>query len=181
MDENKLIREAVARGAAGAAVICGSQVVLSDSFRKICESNQCGSYGRCWMCPPCIGPIDALMARVRSYSRALVYQTVSPIADSYDVEGMFEAAAGHARVSLQVAQGVGKLLKPGFLHLSCGGCHLCRTCAKCSNEPCRFPEQALSSLEGYGVDVYQTVRSTPLKYVNGQNTVTYFGMIFFSE
>ena len=37
------------------------------------------------------------------------------------------------------------------------------------------------SLEGYGVDVYNTTKDTPLKYINGQNTVTYFGMILFSE
>jgi hypothetical protein len=46
---------------------------------------------------------------------------------------------------------------------------------------CRFPEKALSSLEGYGLDVYQTALHAGLPYVNGQNTVTYFGMLFFPE
>ena len=43
----------------------------------------------------------------------------------------------------------------------------------------RFPERALPSVESYGIDVYNTVKGTELKYINGPNTVTYFGMVFF--
>jgi len=94
---------------------------------------------------------------------------------------MFEAGARHARVSGRIREKVAPLLKKPFLLLSCGGCHLCETCAKREDKPCRFPDQALSSLEGYGVDVYNTTKDTDLKYINGQNTVTYFGMVLFSE
>ena len=50
-----------------------------------------------------------------------------------------------------------------------------------TDEPCRFPEKALPSLEAYGVDVYNTTKDTDLKYINGQNTVTFFGMVLFRE
>lgn len=181
MDYQKIIQAALDAGASKAVVIPGSQIITSDEFRKICESNQCGGYGRCWTCPPHIGPIDELMAKVHSYPAALWYQTIYAIEDSYDIEGMFEAGAKHAQVSLAVEKAAAPLLKPGFLHLSCGGCHICETCAKVEDKPCRFPDKALSSLEGYGVDVYRTTEHTPLKYINGQNTVTYFGMILFME
>ena len=181
MKTQNLIDAALAAGAAKATVIDGSQIVVSEEFRGICQSNQCGSYGRCWMCPPHIGPIEQLMEQVRSYPRALLYQTIREIEDSYDIEGMFEAGAVHARVSQKLQREAGSLLGNPFLHLTCGGCHLCQTCAKRSDEPCRFPDQALPSLEGYGVDVYQTTKHTPLKYINGQNTVTYFGMVLFTE
>ena len=36
-------------------------------------------------------------------------------------------------------------------------------------------------MEAAGVDVYNTTRDTPLKYINGQNTVTYFGLVLFDE
>ena len=65
------------------------------------------------------------------------------------------------------------------LHLSCGGCHLCERCAKLDNEPCRHPDVALPPMEGYGIDVYNTTKPTELKYINGQNTVTYFGIVLF--
>lgn len=181
MEDSALLHAALSGGASNAAVIDGSQIVLSAQFRTICESNQCGGYGQCWMCPPEIGEIGPLMDRVRSFPKGLLYQTISPLEDSYDIEGMFAAGARHARVSQQIHAAVAPLLRSPFLHLSCGGCHLCERCAKRDNQPCRFPEKALSSLEGYGIDVYNTVKDTGLKYINGENTVTYFGMILFSE
>ena len=181
MEDSVLIRAALSSGATKAAVIDGSKIVLSPEFRRICESNQCGGYGQCWMCPPEIGEIDLLMDQVRSYSKGLLYQTISPLEDSYDIEGMFAAGANHAKISQKIQTAAEPFLRVPFLHLSCGGCHLCERCAKRDNQPCRFPEKALSSMEGYGIDVYNTVKHTDLKYINGENTVTYFGLILFSE
>lgn len=181
MENQVLIDSALSCGAAKATLLDQQQIVLSNTFRAICESNQCGGYGNCWMCPPYIGAIEELMEKVRSYPRALLYQTIYEIEDSYDIEGMFEAGANHAQVSQRLQKEMASVIGKPFLHLTCGGCHLCPTCAKRSEEPCRFPDKALPSLEGYGVDVYNTTKNTPLKYINGQNTVTYFGMILFSE
>lgn len=181
MLEKKLISAALEAGAAKATVITQSQIVLSESFRKICESNQCGGYGKCWMCPPHIGQIGDLMDRVRAYPKALWYQSIASIEDSYDIEGMFAAGEAHAWLSQRIQAAVSPLLSGPFLHLGTGGCHLCSVCAKATEEPCRMPDKALSSLEGYGVDVYNTTKDTALQYINGQNTVTYFGMVLFSE
>lgn len=181
MENQVLIDSALSCGAAKATLLDQQQIVLSNTFRAICESNQCGGYGKCWMCPPYIGAIEELMEKVRSYPRALLYQTIYEIEDSYDIEGMFEAGANHAQVSQRLQKEMASVIGKPFLHLTCGGCHLCPTCAKRSEEPCRFPDKALPSLEGYGVDVYNTTKDTPLKYINGQNTVTYFGMVLFLE
>jgi hypothetical protein len=72
-----------------------------------------------------------------------------------------------------------KPLLPDCLHLSCGGCNLCERCAKLDDQPCRLPDKALPPMEGYGIDVYNTTKPTDLKYINGQNTVTYFGIVLF--
>lgn len=179
MSTEAMIAAILEAGATKAVEISGSQVVLSAEFRKICESNQCGGYDRCWMCPPHLGPIEELMAEVRRYPRAILYQTISEIEDSYDIEGMFAASAGHAQVSQRIQTALKPQIEGKMLHLTCGGCHLCETCAKREGQPCRMPDKALPSLEGYGVDVYNTTKDTPLKYINGENTVTYFGMILF--
>lgn len=181
METEWLVQEAISAGALKAVEVPQEKIVLSEEFRKLCESNQCGVYGRCWMCPPAIGEIEPLMEKVRSYPKGLLYQTVGELEDSFDIEGMFEAKKVHAQVSQKI-EAMAKGQMPGkYLHLTCGGCFLCDTCAITKNEPCRFPEKALSSLEGYGVDVYNTVKDTPLKYINGQNTVTYFGLVLFEE
>ena len=99
---DKLIRLAIAAGAKNAAIIQTEDIVLSSVFRDICASNTCGKYGRCWMCPPDIGEIDALMSRLKGYEKGLLYQTIYAIEDSFDIEGMGEAATNHARVSQAV-------------------------------------------------------------------------------
>ena len=181
MLNRKLTEAALQAGAARAVVIPQAQIVLNAEFRSVCESNQCGGYGRCWVCPPELGEIEALMNEVRQYPHALWYQSIAPLEDSFDIEGMFEAGAQHALLSQRIQAAVLQLLQKPCLHLTCGGCHLCPVCAKRTNKPCRMPDRALASLEGYGIDVYATTKETPLAYINGQNTVTYFGAVLFSE
>ena len=167
---------ALQMGAAKAEIIPASGVVLSSTFRDICASNGCGLYGRCWMCPPDIGPIDELTAKIPQYRHGLLYQTIGQLEDSFDFEGMTEAGKHHAQVSQRIESA---WPAEEHLHLSCGGCRLCEVCAKRTGEPCRHPSQALPPMEGYGIDVYQTVKPTELKYINGQNTVTFFGIVLF--
>ena len=66
-----------------------------------------------------------------------------------------------------------------YLHLGAGGCGLCEKCAKLDDLPCRYPKEALASLEAYGVFVSETAKHAGLQYINGANTVTYFGIILF--
>ncbi len=178
MEHQTLIDIAMDAGAAKAAVIDVDSIVLSASFRDICQTNRCGMYGRCWMCPPDIGEIEPLMAEVRKYRYGLLYQTISDIEDSFDIEGMQVAAKKHVHVG-QRLEAFLMLTLDKHLHLSCGGCRVCERCAKLDGLPCRDPERAMPSMEGYGIDVYNTCKPTALKYINGQNTVTYFGIVLF--
>ena len=178
MEHQEMIDIAFDAGVKNAVVINTEDIVMSASFRDICKSNACGKYGRCWMCPPDAGDIDALMAEVRQYRYGLLYQTIAEIEDSFDIEGMQDAAKAYVHVGQRLEAFL--MLQLGkHLHLSCGGCHICKRCAKLDGLPCRDPERAMPSLEGYGIDVYHTCKPTPLKYINGQNTVTYFGIVLF--
>lgn len=181
MNHEALVRLALECGATKATILPQSWIVTSAAFRDICAGNGCGLYGKCWMCPPDIGDIEPLMARLRRFPYALWYQTVSDLEDSFDFEGMSEAGYAHMRVSRKLQEAAAPLLPKDTLHLSCGGCRLCERCAKLDAQPCRMPQKALSSLEAYGVDVYQTTQNTDLKYVNGPDTVTFFGMILFHD
>lgn len=167
-------------GADGAQYLPGSAVVTDPVFRRICEGNACGKFGRCYMCPPDIGDVETLMAQVKKYPHAVLYQSIGTIEDSFDFEGMMEVGHTHCMLSQRIRRKL-KASIPNHLHLTGGGCHLCERCAKLENSPCRHPGEALSSLEGYGIDVYRTSQATDLKYINGENTVTYFGIILFSD
>ena len=177
---NQLLALAKAAGASGAEYFEGSQIVMDRQFRDICRTNACGRYGRCYMCPPDIGDVEENMAKIRSYPHVIVYQSISALEDSFDFEGMMEAGERHGRISGQIHIAIKDLLSEPCLHLS-SGCRLCQRCAKMDDLPCRHPDIALGAVEGHGVDVYQTVKNSSLKYVNGENTVTYFGMLFYTE
>ena len=179
MTEEKLLSATLEAGAYQAVIFPAEKIVLSEEFRDICRSNQCGKYGKCWVCPPELPEVVEVITKVRSYGRVLWYQSISQIEDSFDFEGMMEAGKKHALLSQRLQTVAERLLPEEFLHLTCGGCHLCPVCAKTEGKPCCMPDKALPSLEGYCVDVYSTTKETPLKYINDQNTVTYFGAILF--
>lgn len=176
-----LIALAKSVGFNNAELIDAKDIVCDRKFREQCAVNACGVYGKCWMCPPDIGDIDELIEEVRSYPRGLLYQSIFELEDSFDFEGMVEGG----RTQSQRSRELNRLLKEAgytnYLHLSKGGCGNCSPCAKVKGEPCPFPEDALSSLEGYGINVSATAKNTSMKYINGVNTVTYFGIVLFRE
>lgn len=167
-------------GAFKANVIDVKDVVFDRVFRDICASNACGMYGKCWTCPPDVGEIDDLIANAKGFSHILVYQTVSELEDSYDFEGMIVAGEKHNRLAQELRKAFPQNECSKVLHLGTGGCRLCPVCAKRSNEPCRFPTLAMRSLEAYGIHVSKLAESAGMKYINGQDTVTYFGAVLFS-
>ncbi len=181
MNGQSLAALALRCGADKAALVRGQDIVLSEEFRRLCEDNACGFYGKCWMCPPDAGDIHTLMARVRTYDGGVLYQIVCPLEDSFDIEGMSEAGRRHALLSQKIQAALTREERTATWHLSCGGCRVCDVCAKREGQPCRFPDRAMLSLESCGVDVYNTSRATDLKYINGQNTVTFFGLLLYRE
>lgn len=176
-----LIERVCGLGAYRAGIVDVKEIRLERYFRTVCESNGCGNYGKCWMCPPDAGDIDVLMDQVRAFDKALVYQTVSKLEDSYDFEGMMEAAERHNALSQKVTELFGAMPFRKKLHLGVGGCHICKVCAKKTNEPCRHPDLAMPSLETYGINVSELAASAGMKYINGADTVTYFSAMLFCE
>lgn len=177
----ELVDLALSAGFDHAQWIDAEQIVLDRAFRAQCAANACGVYGKCYMCPPDIGDIDALMEEVRTYPGGIFYQSISMLEDSFDFEGMQEGGRLHSEKSRALDKALREAGYTGFLHLGKGGCGACTPCAKVTGEPCRFPEKALSSLEAYGVNVSATAKNTDLKYINGVNTVTYFGLVLLRE
>ena len=176
---DKLVAATLENGAYKANIIKAECIVTDRVFRDMCISNACGMYGKCYMCPPDIGDIDTLMAEVKTYDYALVYQTVTELEDSYDFEGMIDAKKLCTKIAQKLRGEFKALDISNALHLGAGGCGVCEKCAKQVDEPCRFPELALPSLEAYGVNVSKLAASAGMKYINGQDTVTYFGAVLF--
>ena len=176
---DRLTALALSLGAYKAAVIPVDAVETDASFRDMCAANACGNYGRNWMCPPDAGEIHELIARLRTYSFMLVYQTVTELEDSYDFEGMMDAGVAHNKLMIKLRDRINAEGFPRALHLGAGGCRMCEVCGKRTGEPCRHPDLAVASLETYGINVSKLAVSAGMKYINGRDTVTYFGAALF--
>ena len=179
--KDKLKQAVLEQGATKAQYILGKDIVLSSQFRDVCAGNQCGMYGKSYMCPPAIGDINELMDKVRSFPQAILYQSIHEIEDSFDFEGMMDAGKKHEKLAIEIHKVIKDIIPGRYLHLGSGGCSICEECGILKNEPCAFPELALAPVEGHGIDVFNTCKSTSLKYINGENTVTYFGIILFED
>lgn len=180
MDCNALVKAALDYGADKAELIAPAKLVCSNSFRAYCEDNLCGFYGKCWSCPPDVGEIEVLTAQLRNYEHIVIYQVVSPVEDISNQEEIYAAGERLSATSQKLQSLLRSTLNKPFLHLG-GSCHLCPECTKLYNEPCRYPDKLLPSLSAYGVDVCKTCEGTSLSYMNGENTITNFGMILFNE
>ena len=178
MEQKQIKDQVLSWGAYKVGFVPVEKIEFDREFRDMCKSNACGMYNRSWMCPPCIGEIDDLIAKAKKYQWAMVYQTVNDLEDSYDIEGMLEAGKQMNALTEKIRENLdfGK----NTLMLGAGGCRICKVCAKVEGKPCRFPEKAISSLEAYGVNVSKLAELAGMKYINGQDTVTYFGAVFFN-
>lgn len=163
-----------------ATIINAKDVKTDAEFLDMCKSNQCGKYGKCWMCPPDVGEISSLMEKIKNYDYALVFNQIYQIEDSFDIEGMLRARKKQPLLLKEVREIFRRFNIKNSLLLGVGGCGICKTCSKSTNNPCRYPDQAFSSLEAYGINVSRLAELAKMKYINGENTVTYFGMMLFN-
>lgn len=67
-----------------------------------------------------------------------------------------------------------------YLLLSNEGCIRCSDCTY-PHYPCRFAEKLFPSVEGFGIRIDALAKSANIKYINGENTVTYFGLLLFRK
>ena len=61
---------------------------------------------------------------------------------------------------------------PNMLPMGAGCCTKCKTCT-CPDAPCRFPDQAFSSMEAYGMLVMQVCQANHLDYYYGPRKIAY--------
>lgn len=155
-----------------------SDIVFSEEVRRLCEVNYCGMYNKKWVCPPAVGTYEECRSHILKYSRIFVFTTVHPLEDSYDFEGMMAGRSRHNDICSEVVQAFRTYGPSDALFLAGDGCDRCSTCTW-PDTPCRFPDRAFPSVESYGVQVNQLAASLGINYINGHNTVTYFGCICF--
>nr|WP_242831405.1 MULTISPECIES: DUF2284 domain-containing protein [Desulfitobacterium] len=167
-------------GAAHAALIAVDSIKFNHDFRKQCEQNTCGSYDKNWMCPPNMPSIDELRDKVLPYDRGLLFQTVYQLKNSFDWRGVQQAVVEHTQVFRKVLAELRSMKNfLNLLPLNVGPCTYCGRCSFLDGEECRFPEEAIPSVEAYGIDVMALEKSCGMPYYNGKDTVSCVSLILF--
>ncbi len=154
------------------------KISFSEEVRSLCEMNSCGHYNRSWVCPPGVGTYEACRDRILSFKEAFVFTSKHDLEDSFDFEGMMAGKDKHNEICEAVLNTFRQHYTGNCLVLAGEGCSRCAACTY-PDAPCRFPEKAFPSIESYGAQVNKLAATLGINYINGANTVTYFGCICF--
>jgi len=177
-----LRNEILGLGMARAASVDPSKIEYSEAFRKLCERNACGFYGKNWMCPPAVGLYSDLRAKASSYKEGVVFQTVHRLSYRRDWNGLKKAFKVHDDVLkkligyLRAEYGLKEMLA-----LGAGPCTYCEKCACEEGKACAFPENAVASLESYGIDVGALMKMCDMPYKFEEENVTLVGAVFYTS
>ena len=155
-------------------------LTFTDDVRDMCEQNTCGRYNRAWNCPPVCGTIAELEDVCRGYKDGILVNIVTHIKDSFDWEGMMEGGRSLCKFLINVKGYADALGMKDFRIFGGGGCYGCVDCSY-PDTPCHHPDMLFTPIEACGINVMQLAMDAGFKYINGQNTVTFFGMILFNN
>ena len=148
--------------------------------RAMCAADRCHAYGKNWTCPPACGDLETCTKRIREKSLGLLVQSVGQLEDSFDIEGMMDLEEAHNRRLHRLADKLHEVQKTA-LCLGAGGCRICGKGNCAYPAPCRFPERAYASMEGYGLLVSDACTAAGIPYYHGPNTLAYTACVLFDE
>lgn len=140
-------------GATHAKQIKPSSVVTAPWVRFKCQFG-CPGYGRGLCCPPHTPTPEQTRAVLDSYQRAILFHR--------EVPGTEQEQKGNQGYMDALVELEGEMFKDqyykAFLFLA-GPCRQCKKCGALDGKPCASPRKARPSMEGCGIDVYQTARN----------------------
>jgi predicted metal-binding protein len=152
-DLEKYCSLAVEAGATHAKQIHPSSVVTAAWVRLKCQFG-CPGYGRGHCCPPHTPTADETRAILDCYRRAILFHIEVPRGEGKQ--------KNYQKYLDRLVELEGEMFKDqyyrAFLFLA-GPCRQCEKCGAIEGKPCASPRRARPSMEGCGIDVYQTARN----------------------
>jgi len=146
--------------------------------RDSCAEDKCRRYNRNWTCPPNCGTLEECAARMQSYRKGIMLQSVTQLEKVFDSKGYRRAGENFGSALKAFSERIREVY-PDALILGAGGCSVCKKCNY--PEPCLFPEKATYSMEGFGLFVTQVCRDNGLQYNYGPETVTFNACVLYEK
>lgn len=174
MNDEMLISAAKEEGFSEAAVIDTGKIVFDESFRPYCAENLCGKFAVNYSCPPDCGTFEEMKSRVLAHKKAIVLQSIWPIANYKDGEAVKKAKAAHNASGLRLMKKLREEGHPGFM-IGSSGCALCAPCAITEGKPCKFPELRYSCISAFCIHARKLAEAAGMEY-DGNGTLALFGL-----
>ena len=172
-DTQALAARALAFGFTSAGPLDAATLLPRPEVRDMCAADRCRHYGKSWTCPPACPSLEENQALLAKYKTGILVQTTGTPEDDFDWEGIVEIGRAHARHFLAMCQAL-RAEHPNLLALGAGACELCEACTY-PGAPCRRPDDAMTSMEAFGLVVSDTCRDNGMKYNYGPGTMTFTG------
>ncbi len=144
-------------------------IVFDESLIKYCEKNTCKLYKKTWVCSP-EARNHYKLDRIKNSKEAIIFSKIYKLKDSSNAEEEIKDFKA-------LLKRLKNLTSKKDLLFGIGGCEICDVCTY-PNNACRYPNKAIFPLSIVGIDVLKTTTKNNLKYDNGPNTTTLFGMLF---
>lgn len=177
LSENELLELANSEGFT-AANISTALIPVDPQFRKFCEDNLCGKYNANYACPPACGTVKELQQKLLSREHALILTATFAISGYEDKEAISKAKTSHNAAVLRLLK---KLRTKGYDCFASGynGCPLCSPCKQTQNLPCPHPEDRITCMSAYCIDVAKLARLCNMDFSWDPKKLHLFGMIVY--
>jgi len=178
--QDEWVQKALAHGFTNAVALDATTLISLDAVRDMCAAGKCGKYDGCWTCPPACGSIDENKKALKRYSKGILVQVTMALSDDFDYDTMTLCGQRHKALFASFYRLLRAKGLVDILALGAGGCDLCGECAY-PDAPCRQPDNALSSMEAYGLLVSDVCKQNGLPYYYGPRTMTFTGCFLFAN
>ena len=171
--ESRLIKSFAQLGFTEYRKIDTNEITFSSDVFKQCEKNTCGMFGKNHGCPPKAGSEEKCKARVMKYDTAYVISMILSIKNRKEMSHSMELL--HNAIN-EIRK---EFKDENVTVMGTGPCNICEECTALKNEPCRFPDKTLYSMEGSGIDVVRMSMNLKMKYNTGKGSVAFFALVLY--
>lgn len=154
-------------------------LVPKQRIRELCSENKCGNYGNHYMCPPHIGSLEEIKARLKEFPRGVLLQYSKSLDVRNDNEGLRQSKLDFHNRILQLEELLRNEGIKDVWGMIGGSCELCEVCKAKLDEPCPYPNKARTSLTSLAIDILAFLDKFGLDNKFHRDKITWTGCILF--
>jgi predicted metal-binding protein len=154
-------------------------LVPEKRIRKLCLEDKCGNYGKHYTCPPHVGSLGEIKARLKKFQRGVLLQYSKSLDVKNDKEGLKQSKLDFHNRILQLEEFLRNEGISDVWGMIGGSCELCEVCKAKLSEPCPYPEKARTSLTSLAIDILAFLDKFGLDNKFHPDKITWTGCILF--